>query len=104
MAALPEIPYGSDIKVELNATACGFTMDDDDFYVNLYVSPKNKHTIPKADMKKNLENGKYIFTAHTADIGVGYYTMETVATVPDTDFAEGIRIEIERQRICRVIP
>ena len=103
MDKLQDVPIGNDIKMEFALTACGFSMQDDDFTVRAYVSRKKVVEKDKRDLPVNENNGKYIFAFNSEDVGVGICIFEAVAYVPDDDFDDGFRTEIVRQNICRVI-
>lgn len=94
------IYQGTELKFLLEITSEGFSMDDDDFKV-IIKNIKNEKEIRKEDMLLT-ENEKYIFTVDTAELGTGEYWLTTVAYVPDTDFDDGIRTEVQKQLLCVV--
>lgn len=103
MDKLQDVPLGNDIKIEFALTACGFSMDDDDFLVRAYVTQKKIVEKFKRDLRRNDNNGKYIFTFSADEVGLGVCVFEAVAYVPDEDFDDGFRTEIDRKNVCRVI-
>lgn len=92
---------GTDLKFILNIEIEGFSMEDDDFKVRLY-SHRKSLEIPKKQMKQD-EQGRFLFGFHTEDLGVGDIMMETIAYVPDTDFEDGIRKEVDRKILKKVV-
>lgn len=91
---------GTDLKYLLKIEAEGFSMDDDDFKVILRNSFGTKKVeIEKSQMLKSGDDG-YIFTFSTDDVGTNEIIMTTIAYVPDSDFEDGIRTEVERFVLC----
>ena len=91
---------GTDLKYLLKIESEGFSMDDDDFKVILRNSFGTKKVeIEKSQMLKSGDDG-YIFTFSTDDVGTNEIIMTTIAYVPDSDFDDGIRTEVERFVLC----
>lgn len=91
---------GTDLKYLLKIESEGFSMDNDDFKVVLRNSFGTKKVeIEKSQMLKSGDDG-YIFTFSTDDVGTSEITMTTIAYVPDADFEDGIRTEVERFVLC----
>ena len=42
------------------------------------------------------------FTLDTAELGTGDYIVTTIAYVPDEDFDDGLRTEVQKQLLCSV--
>lgn len=91
---------GTELKFQLIIESDGFSMADDDFKVIISNYNKRKE-IKKEDMKLD-DNENYLFTVDTAYFGSGEYIATIIAYVPDEDFDDGIRTEVQKQVLCRV--
>ena len=94
------IYQGTELKFILDIQSEGFSMADDDFKV-VIKNTKKSVTIPKADMILD-ENENYLFTVDTGFMGTGEYWITTIAYVPDDDFDDGLRTEVQKQLLCVV--
>lgn len=93
---------GQGMKFALDIASPGFSMDDDDFELEVSnESNGRKLKIAKTDMLVR-DDGTYIFTVDTKKTGRGSLVLTTTAYVPDTDFDGGIRVEIDKKELCRV--
>ena len=91
---------GTDLKYLLKIESEVFSMDDNDFKVILRNSFGTKKVdIEKRQMLKSGDDG-YIFTFSTNDVGTSEIIMTTIAYVPDSDFEDGVRTEVERFVLC----
>lgn len=78
-----------------------FTMTENDFRLILTWGMRGDSlTISKADMLEN-DNGQFYFTFATNDM-VGKVQVECQYDVPDDDYEDGYRTEVERQPLCFV--
>ena len=93
---------GTDLKFQIDISTEGFDMDSDDFKVVIKNLIKYEKVITKGEMLVT-ENGKYLFTLNTTELGTGEYVISTFAYVPDSDFDSGIRTEVTKQTLCVVI-
>lgn len=91
---------GTELKFTLDIQSEGFSMADDDFKV-VIKNTKKSVTISKAEMILN-ENENYLFTVDTGFMGTGEYWITTIAYVPDDDFDDGLRTEVQKQLLCVV--
>lgn len=91
---------GTEMKFILSIESVGFNMVDDEFSVELSTMRK-KIVIPKSDMILD-EQDRFIFTFDTAELGTGDVTMKTIAYVPDEDFKDGFRTEVDQIKICKI--
>lgn len=99
--ATPRTIYqGTELKFLLDIQSEGFSMADDDFKV-VIKNTKKSVTIPKAEMILD-ENENYLFTVDTGFMGTGEYWITTIAYVPDDDFDDGLRTEVQKQLLCVV--
>lgn len=94
------IYQGTELKFTLDIQSEGFSMADDDFKV-VIKNTKKSVTISKAEMILN-ENENYLFTVDTGFMGTGEYWITTIAYVPDDDFDDGLRTEVQKQLLCVV--
>jgi len=79
----------------------GFSMVDDDFKVTIKNATKKEVTIDKSEMIVTDED-KFLFTIDTALLGTGEYYITTTAYVPDEDFDDGFRTEVQKSLLCVV--
>jgi hypothetical protein len=94
------IYQGTELKFSLDIEIEGFSMFDDDFKVAI----KNTKTlveIPKEEMILT-DDDKFLFTIDTKEIGTGDYYIFVTAYVPDDDFDDGFRTEVQKQLLCIV--
>jgi hypothetical protein len=97
----PRVIYqGTELKFALDIDIEGFSMDSDDFKVTIK-NTKKQIEIKKSDMLVT-ENDEYLFTVDTAEMGTGDYYLITTAYVPDSDFQDGLRTEVQKQLLCVV--
>lgn len=94
------IYQGTELKFALDIDIEGFSMDSDDFKVTIK-NTKSEITIPKSEMLLT-ENDEWLFTVDTAQMGTGDYYVIVTAYVPDTDFEDGLRTEVQKQLLCVV--
>lgn len=94
------IYVGTRLKFVVDIVTECFSMGTDDFKV-VIKSTKSEKVIPKCEMLVT-EDEKYLFTVDTLEMGTGDYVVSTFAYVPDTDFDDGVRIEVTKQLLCVV--
>lgn len=102
---------GTEKKYLIEIQSAGFDMDTDDFFVVLKRGGKTL-TIPKADMVVEpytvteggveVEKNHYYICFNTADLGPGVVSMTVTAHVPDTDFPDSIRDEVDKFNFLRI--
>ena len=100
IALQDEAVIGTEKKYVIDIRSTGFSMEDDDFEVDIYRGSQTLH-INKSDMIVDYE-GNFYFTFNTADLGVGLATIVVTAHVPDGDFLDGIRDELDTFRFLRI--
>ena len=89
---------GSDIKIPLNPTLPdGVTLETIDFDVTVYneTAIDKKVDIKKADCKHKAD-GSWLVMVNTADLGVGVIMLKVVLHIPDEDYNDGTRKQVER--------
>lgn len=95
---------GTKLKYKVEITAEGFSMDDDEFEVEVRRG-RQSIVIKKEDMlihEPEEGENEYFITIDTEALGAGTYEVITRAYVPDDDFEEGVRPEIDRQTLIVV--
>ncbi len=95
---------GTKLKYKVEITAEGFSMDRDEFEVEIRRG-KQSVVIKKQDMLiHEPESGdmEYYIVVDTEALGSGKYEVITRAYVPDDDFEEGVRPEIDKQTLIVV--
>ena len=93
--------FGEELKYRIDIQADGFSMDTDDFEIELSCGSKRK-TLKNADVLMDLEGNRYI-TIDTSEFKRGDLYATTYAYVPDSDFPDGKRTEIDKQRLTTII-
>lgn len=94
---------GSGLKFKLLIESPGFSMEDNNFEIELFRERTSvKKIIRKGDMFVH-DDGSFIFTFQSEDFGPGEVLMKTTAHVPDSDFPGGIRKEVKVTTLCRVL-
>lgn len=100
---------GSERKFMLEIDAPGFSMHDDDFTVILKQNTTEK-VFPKGDiieesyMDQGVERYRYYLCFDTSIFGRGPVDCIVYAYVPDSDFPDGFRTEIDKFAITIVEP
>lgn len=84
---------GTELKFAITITAGGFNMEEDDFNV-VFKNTTNGNKVELA--KEDLVNDGELYYAlvNTAALGIGYVNVVTTAYVPDADFDDGLRTEV----------
>ena len=103
MEELKNVYKGTELKFILTIDADGFSMVDDDFKIRLSTNDGRKYIeITKEQMAVD-EDDNYIFMFDTSCLGTGIVTMTTFAYVPDEDFDDNLRTEVDKIAICRIM-
>lgn len=68
-------------------------MDDYNFEVEVYCSPKRPITIPKANAIR-IDSDNYVVLVDTNVVGAGDLKCKVTAQVPDGDFPDLLRTEV----------
>ena len=90
----------SEVKFAIEATAEGFSMEDDDFVVYILKGRNIVKEYSKTDLVH--EGEAFLLCIDTAEIGVGSFDVALKAYVPDNHFEDGYRTEIERVQLLNV--
>ena len=91
---------GTEKKYVIDIKSQGFDMDTDDFEVVLKRGG-NTLTFHKSDLLKDEEDNWYI-AFNTAALGAGTVSITVTAHVPDTDFPDGLRDEVDKFNFLRI--
>lgn len=92
---------GEDLKFLVEMTAPGFSMDDDDWSVTVRIGSKDVAEFKKEDCIRDNDGNWYVCIE--ADIlSRGPLTLVGHARIPDMDFDDGIRDEIDAKSMGKI--
>lgn len=94
------IYIGTELKFKVKIAAEGFSMDSDDFKIEL-VNGSKKLSFDKKDLV-HTSDGKWLVCFDSKDLGVGPVWMISYAYIPDSDFWDGLRTEVNKTRLCTI--
>lgn len=97
---LDQVWLGSEVKLAVSITAEGFDMMRDDFRIVIHGGMGNIE-VPREGLLIN-ESGEWILGIDTNALGAGKVTMVTYAEVPDSDFPDGVRTEVDKTEIFTI--
>lgn len=90
-----KVYIGTEIKLNINIGPLGdMTMDDYDFKVELYCSPAKIVIKEKRGMVRS-DGSNYIACIDTKEVGPGRLKGKVTAWIPDGDFDDQLRTEID---------
>ena len=92
---------GEELKYKVVITSQGFSMADDDFSA-VAVCGSRKVTYRKQDFLLDQE-GNYYLAIDTTQFRKGELCLVTYAYVPDSDFPDGLRTEVDKQRLVTLL-
>ena len=94
-STINESPFiGTELKLNIHIEPIGdTTMDDYNFEVEVYCSPKRPIIIPKANAIR-IDSDNYVVLVDTNVVGAGYLKCKVTAQVPDGDFPDLLRTEV----------
>lgn len=84
---------GTELKFAITITADGFDMEADDFSV-VFKNNGNGKTIELSKSQLVYDQEVYYALFDTTDLGTGLVNVITTAYVPDSDFDDGFRTEV----------
>ena len=93
---------GTKLKFLVEITAEGFSMVDNDFTVTLKRGSVTK-TFTKSELVQDDEDNFYV-CFDSSEFGRGLITATITAYVPDEDFDDGIRTEVQKFDLVNVNP
>ena len=96
------VQQGEEKKCQITIKRTGFVMNDDDFEVKLSWGLMGQSmNITKDQMFSNGRDG-WFFIFDTSPM-IGPITAECTYYVPDGDYPDGLRTEVDRQYLCFVV-
>lgn len=90
-----ESPFiGTELKLNIHIEPIGeVTMDDYDFEVEVYCSPKKTIVVAKENTIR-IDSDNYVVLVDTNLVGAGDLKCKVTAQVPDGDFPDLLRTEV----------
>lgn len=86
---------GTDLKISINVHPIGGVhLSECDFSCTFFVNPANSITLSKSEMKK-VDSDTFIALVDSSLLGIGSVKMTIEIEVPDADFPDSTRTEIE---------
>ena len=86
---------GTELKINVNVEPIdGFHMSGYDFICRFYIYA-NRYVELSKDAMIKVDDDNYIACIDSAALGVGLVMMRITAYIPDTDFPDGLRTEVE---------
>ena len=95
MAVVQEKPFiGTELKLNIHIEPMdSLTMDDYDFEVEVYCSPK-KTIVVKKESTIRIDENNYVVLVDTNIVGAGDLKCKFTAWIPDGDFPDSLRTEV----------
>ena len=85
---------GTELKLNIHIDPIGsITMEDYDFEIEVFCTPKKSITITKEDAIWITKND-YVVLVDTNEVGVGTLKVKVIAHIPDGDFGDQARTEV----------
>ena len=91
---------GTDLKFELDITASGFDMAEDDYEITL-VSNNRSYDVESKDIVTSTDGKQYLLV-DTTKFPSGLIKMVVTAYVPDDDFPNAVRREVTKADLCYI--
>ena len=86
---------GTEFKINVHVEPIdGLHMSDYDFTCRFYIYTTRNVEISKSEMIR-VDDDNYIACIDSNKLGVGTIMMRIIAQIPDADFPDGLRTEIE---------
>lgn len=85
---------GEDLKFKITLTADGFEQSTDNYEIDFYCGDNTVKHFTQADMKTGLD-GDYYLLINTKGMQPGVMRMVITAHIPDNDFPDHFRDEME---------
>ena len=86
---------GTELKLIISVDEIdGMSMSDYEFSCTFFTYKNRTVVVSKSEMTK-VDNGHYIATLDTLKVGAGNLKMKFEAEIPDSDFSDGFRREVE---------
>ena len=84
---------GTELKFAITITAGGFSMQEDDFSVE-FKNTSNGNSVKLSKSELVSDGELYLALVDTTALGAGIVRVVTTAFVPDADFDDGLRTEV----------
>ena len=85
---------GTELKINVSLDPLeGMTMDDYDFTIEMYCSPKKVVTVSKAEAIR-IDSSNYLVRVDSNITGAGDLKCKITAQIPDSDFDDSLRTEV----------
>lgn len=86
---------GTELKINVHLDRLdGYRMSDIDFTCDFFIYPNHKITVSKESMVK-VDDDNYVACFDSAKLGIGRIMCKVTAYIPDADFEDGLRTEVE---------
>lgn len=86
---------GTEFKINVHVEPIdGLHMSDYDFTCRFYIYTNRNVEISKSEMIR-VDDDNYIACIDSSKLGVGTIMMRIIVQIPDADFPDGLRTEIE---------
>lgn len=86
---------GTEFKINVHIDRLdGFSMDDIEFECEFYTFRNRKTVVKKQDMVR-VDQDNYLAMIDSSELGVGTIICRVIAYIPDADFDDGFRTEVE---------
>lgn len=93
---------GTDLKFLVEMTASGFSMDDNDWSVTVYIGNKAVKEYDKSECVRD-DDGNWYVCIQSDLLKKGDISLVGHARVPDTDFDDNYRDEVDKQLVGRML-
>lgn len=86
---------GTELKINVHVEPIdGFHMSDYDFTCRFYIYANRYVELSKSEMIR-MDDDNYIACIDSSKLGTGNIMMRIMAYIPDADFSDGFRTEVE---------
>lgn len=86
---------GTELKINVHIDRLdGYRMSDIDFSCDFYIYTNRKVTVKKEAMVK-VDDENYVACVDSTQLGVGKIMCRVTAHIPDADFEDGFRTEVD---------
>lgn len=98
----PEYDFvGTDLKFLVEPSASGFDKEEDDWEVIVSKGKGKEFHFDRDDLAKD-DQGNFYVCFSTEVYGSGKYMITVIAHIPDNDFEDGYREEVENAALINV--
>lgn len=97
---MESVIIGTEVKFAVSIKAQGFDMAENNFTLSIMKGRNVVKGYSKSDLV--VEDGTYLLCIDTEEIGVGTFDLAVNAKIPDDDFDDVYRTEIDRVPLMTV--